>query len=77
MADKKHTLPYRTWEEAVKDGFKKIGGTEGAWSMLDAGNYAQQERKLQNDKNTRIRELLKSDPRFKSIREEAKKKIGK
>lgn len=73
---KKHVLAYRSMEEAIKDGFKKIGGMEEAYRLLDKGNYAAQEHKLQSMKNQKMREMLNTDPRFKSLREEAKKKIG-
>jgi hypothetical protein len=36
-APKPITFPYRTWEAAVKDEFKKVGGLEGAFRLLVKG----------------------------------------
>jgi hypothetical protein len=77
----KHELRYVSIAEAIKDNFKEVGGMAEALSVLKAGWYAKQERKLQNDKNTRIRELVAKSPELKNLREqvkaEMKRKAGK
>lgn len=73
----KYDLEYESIEEAVKDGFKEIGGTGEALRVLKAGWYAIQSRKEQNIKQQRLREAVKNDPRFKSVYEQVKEKLAK
>jgi hypothetical protein len=71
----KHELSYQSMEQGNKDGWKEIGGVAELLRMVKQGWYAVCERKEQNDKNTAIREMVKNDPRLKSIREQAKAKV--
>jgi hypothetical protein len=72
----KHEVSYESIEAGQKDGWKQIGGASELMRVIRAGWYAICERKLQNDKNTKIREMMKTDPRMKSIRDAVKKQLG-
>lgn len=73
----KHALKYSSIDDAIKDGFKEIGGKGEALRVLSAGWYTIQERKLQNDRNKRLRDMVKEDPRFKSAYEQARERVKK
>ena len=76
MAETKHPVGYASIDEAIKDGFKKVGGVSEALHVLKTGWYAIQERKLQNEKNRALKEAMRDDPRFKAMREQIKKQLG-
>jgi len=67
-------LPYASVEEAVKDGWKKIGGPVEALKALKSGYYQVNFRKSMNLKNAALMEAVKKDPRYQGILAEAKKK---
>lgn len=71
----KHRIGYASMDEAIKDGFKKVGGKEQAIDVLQSGWYAVQERKIQNEKNKALKDAMKKDPRFESLRQQVKKQL--
>lgn len=68
---------YDTFEQALKDGFKKIGGPDEIMRIIETGWYQIRQRKEQNMKDQKLRELAKKDPRYKGLMEEAKAQLRK
>ena len=73
----KYTTGYATFDQAVKDKFAKIGGLEEVMGILETGWYQKCQRKEQNIKMGKLRELAKNDPAYKGILERAKQQLGR